>query len=457
MTTTSLLRSVGADLARHGRPLAAGGLGIAVSIGALVFFFSLGLGVRAVVVDDTADRDRIEVRRPTTDIDLLALSFELGSDTIDEATLRRLEAIDGVGAVYPRMRLLVPAVATGGEHFVGAAMQTELVGDGLDPAAVTDTVGAAFHDPLIDDPGIGRSCLNDAVCPDGAVCVGATVRTPGQCREPIPVIVSEHMVELYNGAFRRAYKLPKLNPDALVGLGLEVAFGASGLRSTHGPVRRERIVLAGVSDAAIPLGVTMPLGFVSRINRELGATSGDGAFHAALVEVANPAATAAVLDAVAALGLEVGDPGSRRAALITATVLAVVALFGIGVLAVAGIHVMHVFALLLMIRRLEIGVMRAVGASRGEIRLLILTEAAVVGVIAGAVGAAFAVLAATIADHALADWIPDLPFKPETFFAVEPRLLAAAVVLAAAAAVVGALGPVIRATVPDPAEVINGD
>ena len=455
MTGRGLLRSVRDDLRRHWRHVGAGGLGIAVSIAAFVFFLALGLGVREVLLGEVFPVDRIEVHRPSTDLNLLALKIELGKDTMDEATVAKLEDIDGVATVYPKMRLLVPALASGGESLIGTGMQTELVADGIDPFLVADDVGEAFHDPRVDPSMIGLPCGENDTCPEGTSCVGISAFAPGECREAIPVIVSEHMVELYNGAFRRAYRLPKVNPQALIGLGLDVSFGASSLRPSRRRVVRDRVTLVGFSDAAIPLGITMPLGFVQRLNRELGPDGADEGFHSAVIEIDSKDAATGVIEAIERLGLDVRDGGARRAAFFMTVLLTTVSLVGFVILAISALHVMHVFALLVMIRRREIGVMRAVGASRGDVRLLLMTEAAVVGFASGLIGLVGAMVLAWSADRALDAGLPDFPFKPESFFAFDPWLIAAALGLAMVSCVLGALAPSLRATGPDPAEVLS--
>ena len=457
MTGRGLTRSVRDDLRRHWRHLGTGGLGIAVSIAALVFFLALGLGVRGVLLGEVFAIDRIEVHRPSTDLNLLALKIALGKDTMDDATMAKLQDIDGVAAVYPKMRLLVPALASGGESLIGTGMQTELVADGIDPLLVADDVGDAFHDPRADRSTVGSPCGPNSICPTGTTCVGKTVFGPGECREEIPVIVSEHMVELYNGAFRRAYRLPKVNPQALVGLGLDISFGASNLRPSGRGVIRDRVTLVGFSDAAIPLGITMPLGFVERLNRDLGPDGAADGFHSAVIAIASKEDVAGVVEAVERLGLEVRDGGARRAAFFMTVLLTTVSLVGIVILTLSALHVMHVFALLAMIRRREIGVMRAVGASRNDVRLLLVAEAAVVGIAAGVAGLLGAAALARAADSVLTGSLPDFPFKPESFFAFDPWLIAAATGLAVLSCVLGALAPSIRATGPDPAEVLSGD
>jgi len=457
MTAHGLLRSVRDDLVRHRGHITAGGLGIALSIAALTFFLALGFGVRGILLGEVFSLKRIEVMPKSTDLNLLALKVELGRDTLDNDAIASLGYIDGVSAVYPKQRLLVPALASGGESLIGTGMQTELVADGIEPALVADEVGEEFHDPVVDPATTGAPCRSDSDCPIGATCTTASTYAAGECREVIPVIVSEHMVELYNGAFRRAYRLPKVNPDALLGMGLDVSFGASSLQPTGRRAVRHRVELAGVSNAAIPLGITMPLGFVRRLNRDLGAKNGGEGFHSAVVEVASESAVAGVIETIEKSGLIVRDDGARRAAFFTTAALAAVALVGMVLLSVSTLHVMHVFALLVMIRRREIGVMRAVGASRNDVRTLITVEAGVVGLIAGALGFAAAAGIALLADAALTSSLPNFPFKPDSFFSFEPWFLPAALALAAVSCVLGALGPALRATAADPADIVAGD
>lgn len=457
MKLRGLSNAVRDDLRRHWRHMGAGGLGIAMSIAALTFFFALGLGVREVLLGQVFSLDRIEVFRPSKDLNLLALKVVLGKDTIDDAMITKLEAIEGVAAVFPKMRLMTPAMASGGESLIGQGMQTELVADGIDPALVSDEIGDAFHDPRTDLPGLDRPCGSGASCPEGLVCAGASQFRMGTCREEIPVIVSQHMVELYNGAFRRAYRLPKVNPNALIGLGLDVRFGASSLRPSGPRVVHERVTLVGFSETAIPLGITMPLGFVQRLNRELGPKGAASGFHSAVIELDSDDTAATVIGSVEKLGLKIRDGGARRAALVMTALLATVSLVGAVILAISALHVMHVFALLGMIRRREIGVMRAVGASRGDVRILFLTEAAVVGTLAGFAGIVISRSVAWLADRGLASAVPDFPFKPESFFSYDPWMIAAALALAVISCVLGALAPSLRATGPDPAEVLSSD
>ncbi len=447
-------RAVAADLRRHWRHFAAAAFGIVLGVAALAFFLALGLQVRQVLLSRVFPADRIEVAPRSADLDLFALRLDLGRDALTQTDLDGLATIDGVSEVFPKMRLMVPAMASGGATLFGAGMQTEIVADGIDPALVQEAVGPAFRDTFLDDA--DRPCTNDRQCGADAYCDGAGSFSGGVCRGYLPVVVSPYVVELYNGAFRRAYDLPKLNPDALKGLTFEMTLGASTLRpSNRAPIRR-LARLVGVSDRAIPLGVTLPLEEVRRVNRLLVSDEAGRRFHSAVLGVASQAAVPRVVEAVEARGLEVLDLGARRAAFGTAVVTAVLGLAAAVLIAVSAAHIMHVFSLIVVLRRHEIGVLRAVGARRSDIRKLLLTEASVVGAVAGAVGLAVAAIGAAAADRFAASHVPDFPFKPDTLFAFSPTLAVALISLAVAACVVGVLPAASRAVAGDPADALAG-
>jgi hypothetical protein len=448
------LRTVATDLGRHWRHFAAASIGIILGVTALTFFLALGLQARELLLTQVFPADHLEITPKSADIDLFALRLDLGRDALDPDTLSAIESIDGVDAVYPKMRLTVPALASGGESLFGSGLQTEIVADGIDPELVVAEVGATFHE--VDSLRQSTPCRQDDECGEDSYCKGSRSLSGGVCQPYIPVLVSPYVVELYNGAFRRSYNLPKINPDSLTGLAFEMDFGASTFRPSSSPPVRERMRLAGVSDKAIPLGVTLPLAEVRRINMALGSADSGDRFHSAVIDVGGKEAMPDVVEAIEEMGLEIRDQGARRAALAATVLLFLVALVGGVLIAVAAAHIMHVFYLVVIVRRREIGVLRAVGARRGDIRALIVLEAAVVGLTAGGVGLICAFAAGAAVDRFAASAVPGFPFKPDSFFAFSPSLLGVVLVVAVIACVVGALPPAFRAASGDPSEALAG-
>jgi hypothetical protein len=448
------MRAVTADLRRHWRHFAAASVGIVLGVAALTFFLALGLEVRDLLMVQVFPEKHLEVAPRSADIDLFALRLDLGRDALDAAILSDIASIEGVDAVYPKMRLTAPALASGGDALFGSGLQTEIVADGIDPELVAGEMGDTFYE--VDALRTASPCTRDQQCGDESYCDASRSFSGGVCRPYIPVLVSPYIVELYNSAFRRAYGLPKINPDSLVGMAFEMDFGASTFRPSAVPPIRERMLLAGTSDKAIPLGVTLPLGEVRRLNIALDSPAAGERYHSAVIELRSKDVAPRVVDEIESMGLDILDRGARRAAVAVAVIMVVLAMVGSVLIAVAAVHIMHVFYLVVMVRRREIGLLRAVGARRGDVRILIVAEAAVVGVAAGLFGLIAALAAGTAADAFAAGRVPDFPFKPDSFFAFSPSLLAAVLALAVVACVIGALPPAFRAASGDPSEALAG-
>jgi hypothetical protein len=445
------------DVRRNWRHLALASVGVVLGSAAFVFFLAMGQGARAVVLGEVLPLDRLEVARRSVDLDLFAVRLGLGSDTLGDEDVARLAALPGVAGALPRMQLLVPAVASGGASIVGNDLYVEVVADGVDPALVQGDLmdGYRFANPP--EEGSAHPCREDGDCGGDRYCRQPGPRAEGVCRDFVPVLVSNHLVELYNGALRRSHGLPRLNPEFLLGTTADVEVGASMFRaSSRRRVERERLRLVGFSDRAIAVGLTMPLGWVQRFNERFGTPADARRYHSVVLELEGKERAAEVTAAVERLGLEVSDHGARRAATLLSVLMLLLALVSLSILASAAVAIAHVFLMLTSVRRHEIGVLRAVGARRGDVRALLLGEAAVVGAGAGVLGVVLGWAAARLVDLLARGVVPDFPYRPDTYFVFAPWIVAAAVVLAVVGCVLGAAVPAIRASSRDPSELVAG-
>jgi putative ABC transport system permease protein len=106
-------------------------------------------------------------------------------------------------------------------------------------------------------------------------------------------------------------------------------------------------------------------------------------------------------------------------------------------------------------RTREIAVLQAVGAAPADVARVVLVEGALIGLAGGVLGTALAAGLSVLADRAALRLLPDFPFRPDTFFAFPPWLLALGVAVPAAAAVLGALAPAALASRVEPARVLS--
>lgn len=476
MRTARLTSLVFSNLNRSRSHFLLASVGIVVGIATFAFFIALGIGVRRVVLGKIFPLDQLEVVPKSLDVDVGPLRLGMGSGVLDEAKVDELRELPGVDEVYPKMRLTVPSTAAGGQSILGTNLRFELIGDGINPALVGDDVapGFAFKDFVDEDAAAGERCSSDRECGEHKYCgypfgtfldprTEQPVDEQGQpltvdriCRSHIPILASHHVLELYNGAIARAHGFPKLNPKAIMGLSGELNIGASMVgASQKDRVLAERGMLVGFSNKAITLGITMPIGYVQRFNVAFGSEVDANRFHSAILMVPSKDRVAEVARGVEQANLQVADTGAEEAALLIAIFIAVFGLVSAVIVGIAAVNIMHVFFMLVYERQHEIGIMRAVGASRGDVLAIVLGEAAVLGAAAGAVGLLLARGTASVFNLLSARYIPDFPYKPETYFAFPWWLVMAALLFAVGFCVLGALLPARRAAKMEPARVLS--
>ncbi|MBL9025130.1 MAG: ABC transporter permease [Myxococcales bacterium] len=445
------------ELFRTRGALATSGFGIAAGTAALVFFLALGLGVRAVLLGDVFPVDQVELEPPKgDDPGLLGLVLGAGAAPgIDPDAVATLKSTPGVIGVYPKLRFAFPASARGGAKQLGRDVGTsELVGDGIEAGLVAGELPSGA--PPFDDPltRATKPCKTTEDCSGEQYCEKPPSAPEGRCSEPVPVLVSRYLVEVFDKSLAPAHGLPPIG-DTLVkkaeGVVFTMRIGESLLGKAKGAEPRvvhARIV--GVSRRAIDLGVTLPIDVVRRLNREFAGSAAATRYSSVIVEVADGADTARVIEKGATMKLEPKDTRARDVSVLTAGVMALLSLVSTVILVVSATNIAHTFRVFVSERSAEIALYRALGATQTDMRAWVLALATFVGAAGAAAGIVVARLGASAADAVAAEHLPDFPFKPSTFFSFPVWLYGAALAFGALFAVAGAIAPAIRASRVDP-------
>ncbi|MCP3144080.1 ABC transporter permease [Pyxidicoccus xibeiensis] len=426
MRLDALARLVRLSLARERKGAFFSAFGVAMGVGALVFFLGLGLGVGRVIREKIFPTDARLVDVVPSAVSLGSL---LGGGKLDAATVERLAALPGVEATYRKMNVRVPAVTRYDGVFFGTKLRM-----GLEVLAV----GV--------EPGLVKGDVQLGEFKDGG---------EGQ---PIPALISTRLLELYNKTFAPARKLPQLSASMLVGFGFPVEFNRSYVAaSASGPTRMAQTQVVGASDRAMFAGITIPLEAAVRINRESGVDA--DSYSGVTLVAKDPSQVPALIDAVKGMGLEIDDQERRMAentGAAVALITAALALLSILICLLAAVNIAHALSASVRARAKEIGVMQAVGASRSDVRGIVLAEAAVVGLAGGAAGTAIALLMAFGVNRLATGYLPNFPYKPDSFFSFPWPVVVGGVLLGLFAALVGAYFPSRRAAATDPARTLAG-
>lgn len=397
--------------------------GIAVGVALLVFLFAFVSGTRQALLG------RVVSSLPITNITVVPQSFSLSvlrfespfSD-LDPDAVERISAIEGVERVMPMAGLRSPAQLRA--SFFGRRFVTDTGVFGVDPALIEDQLPA---DVVFD------------------------ADSPG----PIPAVISSDLIDMYNTGFAKANDLPQLTAEILNGQDATLLLGSSSFSPTAaGSAVVVRLV--GVSDRVPLVGVSVPLPVVNEWNRRL--MGEDEPDYVQLNVVARSADEVdAIGAAIESLGFSVasGREIAGRIRTLAAVLRSAFGLIAIVVLLVAGIGIANALALSAMERRHEIGIYRAVGAGRGDIRLLFLAQAAILGALGSLVGVGLGFLGATIVDLYLLRALADLPLRPETFFALSWPIALLGFSLGLLVSMAAAISPAHQAARLDPARVLR--
>jgi hypothetical protein len=426
MRLSALARLVRLSLERERRGAFFSAFGVAMGVGALVFFVGLGLGVGRTIRERIfpSDARLVDVVPPA-----VSLGSLFGGGKLDAATVQRLSEISGVERAYRKMSVRVPAASRYDGDFFGRRLRmgVDVLAVGVEPGLVQgDVRTGSFQDPGPD--------------------------------QPIPGLVSTRLLEIYNNTFAPARKLPKLSPDIILGFTFPVDFNRSYVAApVPGPVISSQVKVVGASDRALLAGVTIPLDTAIRLNRELGQDA--ETFSGVTLVATGPGEVPRIIASVKEMGLEIDDQERRLAenvgAAVTLTTSAL-ALLSILICVLAAVNIAHALSASVRARAREIGVMQAVGASRADVRGIVLAEAAVVGLAGGLLGTLFAVVLALGVDRLAGRYLPQFPFKPESFFSFPWTVVVGGVLLGLVAALAGAWFPSHRAAATDPARTLAG-
>lgn len=421
------LRRAGHNLRRHrARAVLLAG-GVAIGVAMLVFLLAFVAGTRRALLD------RVVSSLPIThltvvprSISLSVIKFDSPFSNLDPGAVERIAAAEGVERVMPMAGLKLPAQLRA--RFFGQGFVTDTGVFGIEPALVEGQIPAGSD--------------FDATEPHGGA---------------VPAVVSSELIDMYNTGFAKTNDLPQLTAEILRGQQATLYLGSSSFRPGAGEdVRAVPVRLVGVSDRVPLVGVSVPREIVERWNEELvGETTPQYVQLTVVVERAQEVEDVAAR--IDAMGYQVtsGREVAQRVRTLTRVLQAAFGLIGLVVLAVAGVGIANALLLSVMERRHEIGIFRSVGATRGDIRLLFLCEAALMGLSGAVAGLGLAAAAAMGADRALDRVLPDLPLLPESFFAFSWPILVTGLSLGFLISILAAVPPAHRAARMDPARILT--
>jgi putative ABC transport system permease protein len=132
-------------------------------------------------------------------------------------------------------------------------------------------------------------------------------------------------------------------------------------------------------------------------------------------------------------------------------------IFGSLALAVASLGIVNTLVMAILERRREIGIMKALGASDGDVKRIFFFEAGSMGLLGGALGAGLGWTIGRVINFATNIYLQRQDIKPENFWVIPPWLVGAALTFSIVVSLFAGLYPASRAAKLDPVQALRHD
>ena len=209
----------------------------------------------------------------------------------------------------------------------------------------------------------------------------------------------------------------------------------------------------------LPLGLAETLHVVqpSDLRETTNAIAGTRTFSTVQVRVKNPINVQTVEDAIKKMGFNTFSivDATKSLRRFFAVLDLFLGIFGSLALAVASIGIINTLVMAILERRREIGIMKAIGASDGDVKGLFFAEAGAMGVLGGALGVALGWAIGRLINLGTNIYLKRQHFPPEQIWFVPWWLVLGAIAFSIVVSLLSGLYPASRAARLDPVQALR--
>ncbi len=441
-------------------------VGISVGVASLVAMLSLGIGLQQLfsrrlaksgLFDTVLVTSRRDLRGMGRDRDATTTSAE--SRVLDEAARKEIERLPNVLEAYPDIRFPTELRYDDKPHLtmISALPESAKSNDAFDGMQ-----GSFFSSDTAPEVILQKTFAEELLGKTPARGVDET--NVADLAKPL---LGQELTMLYSQ--RAPSSTPPLAPAAGAGTTGE----GDLIGSTYSVVSRElKLKIVGISDqdpesmrgptrakVFLPLKLAQSLHVMQPTDlREVSRSGSDQPVYSSVsVRVKNPAQVQLVEDAVKKMGFGTFSilDASRGLQQVFRVLYAFLGIFGSLALIVSSIGIVNTLVMAILERRREIGIMKAIGASDGDVQKLFFAEAGAMGILGGIVGVVLGWAIGQLINFGTNIYLKSQSFPPEHFWAVPWWLVGLAIGFSFLVSLVSGLYPAGRAARLDPVQALR--
>lgn len=440
-------------------------IGISVGVASLVAMLSLGIGLQQLFSRRLAKSGLFDTVLVTSRRDLRGMGREEErnnpnpgeSRILDEPSRQEMERLPNVLEAYPDIRFISEMRYEDKPHLtmISALPSSSKANDAFDGMQ-----GSFFSSDTAPEVILQKTFAEELLGKTPAR--GGDEPTVSDLAKPL---LGKELTMRYaqraSGPAQPSTSGPVNSPDsALAGAAYSVIS------------REQQLTIVGVADLDLEsmrgparAKVFMPLKLAESLHvmqptdlREISrAASGQPVYSSLSVRVKNPAQVQLVENAIKKMGFGTFSilDASRGLQQVFRVLYAFLGIFGSLALIVASIGIVNTLVMAILERRREIGIMKAIGASDGDVKKLFFAEAGAMGILGGVVGVVLGWAIGQVINMGTNVYLKSQSFPPEHFWAVPWWLVIFAVIFAFVVSLVSGLYPAGRAARLDPVQALR--
>ena len=442
-------------------------IGISVGVASLVAMLSLGIGLqqlasRRLVKSGLFDTVVVSSRRDLRSMD--RESERSGptpgeSRVLDEPARQEIERIANVTEAYPDIRFITELRYEDKPHLT---MISALPLSAKTNDAFEGMQGGFFSSDTAPEVILQKSFAEELLGKTPAM--GAAEPNVGELAKPL--LGKELTMRYAQRASAPAAAVPLRNDDpATEDHG--VAGAAYSVLS-----REQKLTIVGVSDqdpesmrGPTRAKVFLPLKLAESLHvmqptdlREISRAASDQPVYSSIsVHVKNPAQVQAVESAIKKMGFSTFSllDASQSLRTFFRVLDLFLGIFGSLALAVASIGIVNTLVMAILERRREIGIMKAIGASDGDVKKLFFAEAGAMGILGGIVGVTLGWAIGRVINLGTNVYLKRESLAPDNFWAVPWWLVLLAIGFSVVVSLISGFYPASRAARLDPVQALR--
>jgi putative ABC transport system permease protein len=441
-------------------------IGISVGVASLVAMLSLGIGLqqlasRRLVKSGLFDTVVVTSRREMRGMDR---EDERNGPTagesrvLDEAVRQEIERLPNVVEAYPDIRFASELRYEDKPHLT---MISALPDSAKSNDAFEGMQGKFFSSQTAAEVILQKAFAEELL--GKTPPLGAAEPNVADLAKPL---LGKELIMRYAQREAAPSQPTPLRPPEATSSGADLAGAAYSVVS-----REQKLTIVGISDldpesmrGPMRAKVFLPLKLAESLHvmqptdlREIAHASDEPVYSSVSVRVKNPAKVQVVEDAIKKMGFTTFSilDATRSLRQFFAVLDLFLGIFGSLALAVASIGIVNTLVMAILERRREIGIMKAIGASDGDVQKLFFAEAGAMGILGGIVGVAFGWAIGQAINFGTNVYLKRQSLPPEHFWAVPIWLVGGAIFFAFFVSLISGLYPAGRAARLDPVQALR--